>query len=193
MDSPQFCAHGELHKERFDKLIGLINAKRCKRGEFEKTRRVPKRLLSATSAICSDINGDMRLENGRIVSAGEIVDDCLKEAVCRLRRDKPICNDGLSDHRYDSASSPLLQLYDVTFRISRINHMKQTDTVYFRCGNFSDCASSGCDHCFQRFIHVVHRECNVAESALVSSGRSAFDQLIVAEDLQCRPMIVVSR
>jgi hypothetical protein len=33
----------------------------------------------------------------------------------------------------------------------------------------------------------------VTESALVSSWQSAFDQLIVAEDLQCRPMVVVSR
>src|SRR4029077_4395946 len=88
IDFPQFCAHGEIHKERFDKLIGLINSKRCQRDEFAFTLRVPERVLSRTSAICSDMNRHVRLENRRIASTCEIVDEALKEAVCRLGRDK---------------------------------------------------------------------------------------------------------
>ena len=95
------------------------------------------------------MNRHVRLENRRIVSAGKIVDDSLKEAACRLGRDKPVRNDGLPGHETitGSGSSPLLQLYNVTFRISRINHTKQTDAFYFRRGNFSHCAAAGCDHC----------------------------------------------
>jgi len=95
------------------------------------------------------MNRHVRLESGRIVSASEIVDDPLKEAVCRLGRDKPVCNDGLPGHEATtpSCSAPFLQLDNVTFRISRINHTKQTDAFYFRSGNFSHCATAGCDHC----------------------------------------------
>ena len=120
----QFCAHGELHKERFDKLIGLINSKRCQPDEFAFARCVPERVLSRISAICSDMNRHVRLENRRIASTCEIVDDPLKEAVCRLGRDKPVSNDGLPGHETTtgSGSTPLLQLDNVTFGISRINH-----------------------------------------------------------------------
>jgi hypothetical protein len=137
-----------LHKQRFYKLIGLINSKRCQPNECAFTRCAPERLLSCISAIYSDVNRHVRLENGRIVSAGEIVYGSLKKAVSRFRRNKPICNDSLSDHRYDSASTPLLQLYDVTFRIARINQTNLTDAFYFRTGNLSHCAAAGCDHCF---------------------------------------------
>ena len=149
IDFPQFCAHGELHKERFDKLIGLINSKRCQPDEFAFARRVSERVLSRISAICSDMNRHVRLENRRIASTCEIVDDPLKEAVCRLGRDKPVSNDSLPGHETTtgSGSTPLLQLDNVTFGISRINHTKQTDAFYFRRGNFSHCATAGCDHC----------------------------------------------
>src|SRR4029453_18030224 len=131
---PQFCAHGEIHKERFDKLIGLINSKRCQPDEFAFARRVSERVLSRINAICSDMNRHVRLENRRIASTCEIVHDSLKEAVCRLGRDKPVRNDGLHGHETttSSGSTPLLQLYDVTFRISCINHAKQTDAFYLR-------------------------------------------------------------
>jgi hypothetical protein len=66
----QFCPHGELHKERFDKLIGLIESKRCQPHEFALARRVPERVLSRISTIGSDMNRHMRLERRRIVSAG---------------------------------------------------------------------------------------------------------------------------
>src|SRR6266700_2511945 len=178
---PQFCAHGESHKERFDKLIGLINSQRCQPDEFAFACRVPERVLSRISATCSNMNRHVRLENRRIVSMCEIIDDSLKEAACRLGRDKPVRNDGLPGHKTakGSGSTPLLQLYDVAFRISRINHAKQSNAVYFCRGDFSHYSPAGCDYCLQRFIHVFHRECNVAESALVSSRQSAFDQLIV--------------
>src|SRR4029077_15423242 len=101
----------EIHKERFDKLIGLINSKRCQRDEFAFTLRVPERVLSRISAICSDMNRHVRLENRRIASTCEIVDEALKEAVCRLGRDKPVRNDGLPGHatttgfRFNSTSA----------------------------------------------------------------------------------------
>jgi hypothetical protein len=138
-----------LHKERFGELIGLINAKRSQPDEFAFARRVSERVLSRISAICSDMNRYVRLENRRIASTCEIVDDPLKEAACRLGRDKPVRNDGLLGHETatGSGSTPLLQLYDVTFRISRINHAKQTDAFYFRRGNFSHCTAAGSDHC----------------------------------------------
>src|SRR5882724_443314 len=104
---PQFCAYGELHKERFDKLIGLINSKRCQPDEFAFARRVPERVLSRISAIRSDLNRHVRLENRRIVSMCEIVDDSLKEAARWLRRDKPVCNDGLHGHEATKRSVQL--------------------------------------------------------------------------------------
>src|SRR5882724_13020866 len=126
---PQFCAYGELHKERFDKLIGLINSKRCQPDEFAFARRVPECVLSRISAICTNMNRHVRLENRRIVSMCKIVDHSLKKTMCRLGRNKPVRNDNLPGHETatGSGSTPLLQLYDVTFRISRINHTKQTD------------------------------------------------------------------
>src|SRR5512132_1466540 len=98
IDFPQFWTHGEIHKERFGELIGLINSKRREPDEFAFARRMPERVLSRTSAIYSDMNCHVRLENRRIVSTCEIVDDSLKEAVCRLGRDKPVRNDGLPGH-----------------------------------------------------------------------------------------------
>src|SRR6266700_3714091 len=81
-------------------------------------------------------------------------------------------------------STPPLQLYDVAFRIARINDTKQTDTFYFGLGNFSHCSAASGDHCLQCLIDVVHCECDVCEPALVRLRQFAFDQLIVAEDLQ---------
>ena len=95
------------------------------------------------------MNRHVRLENRRIASTGKIVDGPLKKAACRLGRDKPVRNDSFPGHETitDSGSTPLLQLDNVTFGISRINHTKQTDAFYFRRGNFSHCAAAGCDHC----------------------------------------------
>src|SRR5436190_22082320 len=110
IDLPQFCAHRELHKERFDKVSGLINSKRCQPDEFAFARRFPERVLSRISAICSDMNRHVRLENRRIASTSEIVDDSLKEAVCRMGREKPVRNDSLPGHESTtgSGSTPLL-------------------------------------------------------------------------------------
>src|SRR6266481_1331429 len=132
IDLLQFCAHGKIYKECFGELIGLINSKRRQPDEFALARRIPERVLTRISAICCDM-----------------VDDSLKEAVFRLGRDKPVRNDSLSGHETitGSGSTPLLQLDNVTFGISRINHAKQTDAFYFRRGNFSHCAAAGCDHC----------------------------------------------
>src|SRR6266481_6694263 len=137
IDLLQFCAHGKIYKECFGELIGLINPKRRQPDEFAFACRISERVLSRISAICSDMDRHVRLENRRIVSTCEIVDDSLKEAVCRLGRDKPVRNDGLPGHETatGSGSTPLLQLYDITFRISRINHTKQTDVFYFRRRN----------------------------------------------------------
>ena len=95
------------------------------------------------------MNRHVRLENRRIASACEIVDDPLKEAVCRLGRDKPVSNDSLPGHETttSSGSTPLLQLDNVTFGISRINQTNQPYAVYFGRGDFSHCATAGCDHC----------------------------------------------
>ena len=138
-----------MHKERFDKLIGLINSKRFQPDEFAFARCGSERVLSRISSICSDMNRHVRLENRRIASTCEIVDHPLKEAMCRLGRNEPVSNDSLLGHETitDSGSTPLLQLDNVTFGISRINHTKQTDAFYFRRGNFSHCATAGCDHC----------------------------------------------
>src|SRR5947208_14429901 len=98
-----------------------------------------ERLLSCISLICSNVNCHVRLENRRVVSAGQIVDDSLKEAVCRLGWDKPIRNDGLPGHETTtgSGSTPLLQLDNVTFGISGVNDAKQNDAFYFRRCNFT--------------------------------------------------------
>ncbi len=148
IDLPQFCAHGELHKERFDKLIGLINPNWCQPDELAFARCGSKRILSRIGVICSDMNRHVRLENRRIASTCEIVDHPLKEAMCRLGRNEPVRDDSFLGHETitGSGSTPLLQLDNVAFGISRINHTKQTDTFYFRRGNFSDYATAGCDH-----------------------------------------------
>src|ERR1700749_4341315 len=86
IESLQFCAHPKLHKERLDELIGLINSKRCQPDEFTCPRRCPECILRSTSAICSNMNRHMRLENGRAVSAGQIVNDLLKTTVFWLGR-----------------------------------------------------------------------------------------------------------
>jgi hypothetical protein len=110
IDFPQFCAHRELHKERFDKLIGLIDSARSQRDHFGFARRVPERVLGCISAIRTDMNRHVRFENRRIVLAREIVDDSLKEAVCRLGRNKPVRDDGLPDQETitSSGSTPFL-------------------------------------------------------------------------------------
>ena len=66
-------------------------------------------------------------------------------------------------------STPPLQLYDVAFRIARINDTKQTDTFYFGLGNFSHCSAASGDHCLQCLIDVVH--C-IAASTLLCSARN---------------------
>ena len=149
IDLLQFCAHGKIYEKCFGEVIGLINPKRRQPDEFTFARRIPERVLSRISAICSDMDRHVRLENRRIVSTCDIVDDSLKEAVFRLGRDKPVRNDSLPGHETitGAGSTPLLQLDNVTFGISRINHAKQTDAFYFRRGNFSHCASASCDHC----------------------------------------------
>jgi hypothetical protein len=122
-----------LHEEGFDKLRGLINFKWCQPDEFAFARRVTESVLSRISTIRSDMNRHVRLENRRIASTSQIVDNSLKEAVCRLGRDKPVCNDGLPRHETTtrSGSTPLLQLYDVTFGISRIDQTNRSNTFYF--------------------------------------------------------------
>ena len=108
------------------------------------------RLVSRISVISSDVNRHMRLKTRCIASTGQIIDDSLKEAVCRLGRDEPVCNDGLPGHEIATAfgSTPLLQLDDITFRIACINQTNPTNVFYFRRGNFSHFTPTGCDHCF---------------------------------------------
>src|SRR5438445_795559 len=88
-------------------------------------------------------------------------------------------------------STPPLQLYDVAFRVSRINHTKQTNPFYFGAGNFSYRPAAGCDHCLQGLIDIVYGECDVGESALVRLRQFGFDQLIVAENLQRWPLLLI--
>src|SRR5207248_9687384 len=88
-------------------------------------------------------------------------------------------------------STPPLQLYDVAFRIARINHTKQTDTFYFGLGSFSHCPAASGDHSLQCLIDVVHCEGDVCEPALVRLRQFAFDHLIVAEDLQSCPILPI--
>src|SRR5580765_6767106 len=112
IDLLQFCADGKIYEESFGELIALINSKRRQPDEFAFARRIPERVLGRISAIYSDMNRHVRLENRRIVSTCDIVDDSLKEAMCRLGRDKPVRNDGLPAHEAitGSGSTPLLQL-----------------------------------------------------------------------------------
>ena len=148
IDLPQFYGHGELHKERFDKLIGLINSKRRQSDVSALVSCVSQRVLRSIGAICSDVNRHVRFENRRIVLAGEIVNDSLKEGACRLGRDKPVCNNGLAGHEATrSCSTPLLQLDNVTFGIARIDQTNQTGAFYFRGSNFTHRATAGYDHC----------------------------------------------
>src|SRR5262249_21519552 len=88
-------------------------------------------------------------------------------------------------------STPLLQLHDVPFRVTRINHTKQTNTFHFGLGNFSHCTAAGCDYCPHGLIDIVYRKCDVRESALIRFRQFAFDQLIVAKDLQRRPILTI--
>src|SRR6476646_11673455 len=150
IDLLQFCAHGKIYKECFGELIGLINSKRRQPDEFAFARRGSERVLSRINAICSDMNRHVRLENRRIASTCEIVDDSLKEAMCRLGRDEPVSNDSLPGHETptSSGSTPLLQLDNVTFGISSVNQTNQSCAVYFGRGDFSHSTTAGCDHCF---------------------------------------------
>jgi hypothetical protein len=190
----QFIAQRELHKERFDEFIGVINIKWLKGDRRAFTRRAPESLLARPSTIGSDVNRQVRLENRRIVSTRKIVDDSLKETVHRLGWYQPVGNDDVSSHEPGTmcGSTPLLQLNNIAFRISRINHAKQTNAVHFCRGNFSHRAAACCNHCLQRLIDIVDRKCNVREATLISSRRFAFDQLIVAENLERRSIVPVS-
>src|SRR5580765_8086734 len=89
IDLLQFCAHGKNYKECLGELIGLINSKRRQPDEFAFVRCGSERVLSRISAICSHMNRHVRLENRRIASTCEIVDDSLKKAACRFGRGKP--------------------------------------------------------------------------------------------------------
>src|SRR5436309_15660964 len=102
------------------------------------------------------MNRDVRLKNRRIVSASEVLNDLLENAVCRLRRDKQVRNNSLPCHEAITASgsTPLLQLENDTSGISRINEAKQADALYFSVGNLPHCATASCDHCLQRFIDI---------------------------------------
>src|SRR5262249_41015951 len=95
----QFFAQLELHKERFDKLIGVVNSPHWLKRDWRAfTRRARERLLARLSAIGCDVNRYVRLENRRIVSTRKIVDDSLKETVHRFRRYKPVGDDGVFRH-----------------------------------------------------------------------------------------------
>src|SRR6266480_4084222 len=88
-------------------------------------------------------------------------------------------------------SPPLLQLYDVAFGVARINYTKQANTFYFGLGNFAHYAAAGFDHCLQGLIDIIHRKCDVGESALVTFRQLAFYQVIVAEDFQRRAIVAI--
>src|SRR4030095_5577462 len=120
--------------------------------------------------------------------------DSLEKAVRRSGWYKPVGNDDASSHKAGTicGSSPLLELNNIAFRISRIDDVEQATTVYLHASNLSDRSTAGCDDCLQRFIDIVHRKCDVREAALISSRQFAFDQLIVAEDLQSRSIVSIT-
>ena len=100
---PLICRSSALMANRTKSVLinssDSIDSKRCQPHEFALARCVLERRVAAASAlICPNMNCHMRLENRRIVSAREIIDNSLKEAACRLGRDKPVCNDDLPGH-----------------------------------------------------------------------------------------------
>src|SRR4029453_10473440 len=89
-------------------------------------------------------------------------------------------------------STPLLQFYNISFRISRIHDSKNTDASYFCGNNVSDCAAASRNHCLERLVYIVHRKCDVTEPALVRRRQFGLDQSIIAENLKRRTIITIA-
>src|SRR5438094_7722079 len=92
-----------------------------------------------------------------------------------------------------NALTPPLQFNDVAFRISRIDDAKETDTIYFFCGNLSDSTATSRNHRLQRLVHIVNCECDVSEPALVRHRHPTFNEFVIAENLESRPIVPIAR
>jgi hypothetical protein len=92
-----------------------------------------------------------------------------------------------------NALTPLLQFNDVAFGISRIDDAKETDTIYFCCGNLSDGTATGRNYGLQRLVHIVNRKCNVSEPALIRGWRTAINEFVIAENLERGAILAIAR
>ena len=88
----QLSVPSELQEKSFDKLIGVIDLKRFKPDLFTITRGFRKGFFGFIQAIRADVNSQMRLENGSVMTFREIVDDASEKTVRRLGWNKPISN-----------------------------------------------------------------------------------------------------
>ena len=79
------------------------------------------------------------------------------------------------------ALTPLLQLYNIPFRISRIHNAKRADALHLCCCDASHFAAAVRYERLQRVIYVLDRKRNVSQPASVRCRQVALDQLIVAE------------
>ena len=89
----QFWTQRELHKERFDKLFGVINPARRKYNPSAFARRFGERILSHLSVVRTNVNRHVRLEIGGVTPAREIANEILKEISRWLCGDKPVRDD----------------------------------------------------------------------------------------------------
>src|SRR5205807_8616257 len=108
----------------------------------------------------------------------------------RLRRNEPVSNDNCSGHK---PSTPLLQFNDIAFRISRVDDAEHTNTVYFCCRRLSHGVAAGDHNSLQSLIYIIDGKCNVSEPALVCGWEVRFDQLVIAENLERRTILIVAR
>jgi len=190
IESPQLFVQRELHKERFDELAGVTDLKRFEFDWFANAPGLLDRTCSGICAIRSHMNGHVRLEERCVVPPREIVDHSLKKAVRWLRRNEPVSNENLCGH---ARLTPLLQLDDVAFGISRVDDVKATDAIYFCCSNLSDGAAASGNHCLQRLVYIVYRKCNVRESVLVRDWHATFNEFVIAENLEGRAIFTIDR
>jgi len=88
----QLFVRSDLQEKSFDKLIGVIDLKRFKLDWFATARGFRKCPFGLNRAIRADVNSQMGLENGRVITLSKIVDDASEKTVHRLGWNKPIRN-----------------------------------------------------------------------------------------------------
>lgn len=92
-----------------------------------------------------------------------------------------------------SRLAPVLKLQNISFRISRIDHTKDSDALHFSRRNSTDYTTAGRKNRLKCRVYILDQERKMPKPRLIHNGPRSSQHLIVTEYLQGGAVTIEAR